>query len=74
MRARSDRVGRESRKIFQGRVEKEGVTCAQIVERLDAIGISEKEANVLNKLSRGKFAAAFLLQCPSTLRMVTLRL
>ncbi|WP_454273355.1 DUF6471 domain-containing protein [Roseovarius sp. MBR-154] len=38
-----------------------GVTYAQLVERLSNIGISEKEANVRNKLTRGKFSAAFLL-------------
>jgi hypothetical protein len=43
--------------------KRKGVTYAQLVEKLAAIGISEKEANVANKLSRGKFTAAFLFQC-----------
>lgn len=33
------------------------------VEKLAEIGVDEKEVNVRNKLSRGKFTAAFLLQC-----------
>ncbi|WP_349038002.1 DUF6471 domain-containing protein [Pseudotabrizicola sp. 4114] len=41
------------------------MTCAQLVEKLAAIGISEKEVNVRNRLSPGKFTAAFLLQCLS---------
>lgn len=40
-----------------------GVTYAQLVEHLSAMGIVEAEANVRNKLSRGKFTAAYLLQC-----------
>ncbi|WP_367891420.1 DUF6471 domain-containing protein [Asticcacaulis sp. ZE23SCel15] len=31
--------------------------------RLAAIGADEKELNVLNKLSRGKFTAAYFLAC-----------
>ena len=49
--------------LLKAELKRKGVTYAQLVERLDAIGISEKEVNVANKLSRGKFSAAFLLQC-----------
>lgn len=46
---------------------RKGVTYAQLVEKLAAIGVDEKEVNVRNKLSRGKFTAAFLLQCLSAI-------
>lgn len=49
--------------ILKAELKRKGVTYAQLVERLADIGISEKEVNVANKLSRGKFSAAFLLQC-----------
>ncbi|NUB42967.1 hypothetical protein GEU84_001090 [Fertoebacter nigrum] len=49
--------------ILKAELKRKGVTYAQLVEKLAAIGINEKEANVANKLSRGKFSAAFLLQC-----------
>lgn len=49
--------------LLKAELKRKGVTYAQLVEKLDAIGISEKEVNVRNKLSRGKFTAAFLLQC-----------
>ncbi len=49
--------------LLKAELKRKGVTYAQLVERLADIGISEKEANVANKLSRGKFSAAFLLQC-----------
>ena len=49
--------------LLKAELKRKGVTYAQLVEKLADIGISEKEANVANKLSRGKFSAAFLLQC-----------
>ena len=51
--------------LLKAELKRKGVTYAQLVEKLDAIGISEKEVNVANKLSRGKFSAAFMLQCLS---------
>ena len=49
--------------ILKAELKRKGVTYAQLVERLAEIGINEKEVNVANKLSRGKFSAAFMLQC-----------
>lgn len=49
--------------LLKAELKRKGVTYAQLVEKLAAIGIDEKEVNVRNKLSRGKFSAAFFLQC-----------
>lgn len=49
--------------ILKAELKRKGVTYAQLVERLSDIGITEKEINVANKLSRGKFSAAFMLAC-----------
>ena len=51
--------------LLKAELKKKGITYAQLVEKLEGIGICEKEVNVRNKLSRGKFTAAFLLQCLS---------
>ena len=51
--------------LLKAELKRKGVTYGQLVERLADIGITEKEVNVRNKLSRGKFTAAFLLQCLS---------
>ena len=45
-----------------------------MVEKLADIGISEKEINIANKLSRGKFSAVFLVQCLEAIGMEELRL
>ena len=60
--------------LLKAELKRKGVTYAQLVEKLADIGISEKEVNVANKLSRGKFSAAFLLQCLSALETATLHL
>ncbi len=60
--------------LLKSELKRKGVTYAQLVEKLDAIGISEKEVNVANKLSRGKFSAAFMLQCLNSLGVTDLRL
>ncbi|MEO9685527.1 MAG: DUF6471 domain-containing protein [Tateyamaria sp.] len=65
---------KQAANLLKSELKRKGVTYAQLVERLDAIGISEKEANVANKLSRGKFSAAFMLACLSALQTVTLHL
>lgn len=49
--------------LLKAELKRKGVTYAGLVEKLAAIGVDEKEANVRNKLSRGKFTAAFLVQC-----------
>lgn len=49
--------------LLKAELKRKGVTYAALVDKLMAIGVEEKEVNVRNKLSRGKFTAAFLLQC-----------
>lgn len=60
--------------LLKAELKRKGVTYAGLVEKLAAMGIDEKEANVRNKLSRGKFTAAFLLQCLRALDIETLHL
>ncbi len=60
--------------LLKAELKRKGVTYAQLVDKLSGIGIEEKEANVRNKLSRGKFSAAFLLQCLSAIGSTVLHL
>ncbi|MEY8830932.1 DUF6471 domain-containing protein [Sedimentitalea sp. XS_ASV28] len=60
--------------LLKAELKRKGVTYAQLVEKLGAIGVSEKEVNVANKLSRGKFSAAFMLQCLSAVGSLQLYL
>ena len=60
--------------MLKGELKRNGVTYAQLVERLAENGISEKEANIANKLARGKFSAVFLVQCLEAIGVKELRL
>lgn len=60
--------------LLKAELKRKGVTYARLVEMLSDIGISEKEVNVANKLSRGKFSAAFMLQCMKAIGTDTLHI
>ena len=60
--------------LLKAHLKMKGVTYAQLVEKLAEMGVGEKEANVRNKLSRGKFTAAFLLQYLEAVQVPTLHL
>ena len=53
----------KARGIIRGEMARQNVTYVQLVERLAAIGVKEDERNLRNKVSRGKFTAAFMLAC-----------
>lgn len=60
--------------LLKAELKRKGVTYAQLVEKLATIGVEEKEANIRNKLSRGKFTAAFMIQCMQAIEVTDLRL
>lgn len=47
---------------------------AGLVEKLAAIGVKDSEANLRNKISRGGFTGAFLIQCLVAMGVSSLRL
>ena len=60
--------------VLKAELKRKGVTYAQLVEGLSTLGIDDKEVNVRNKLSRGKFTASFMLACLEAIGVTTLRL
>jgi hypothetical protein len=52
-----------AKNLLKGELKRRGVTYGQLVEKLEAIGVHETERNLNNKISRGGFTAAFLMQC-----------
>lgn len=61
--------GTKAANLLKAELKRNGLTYAQLAER-----IGDKEVNVRNKLSRGKFTAAFLLQSLSAIGLSELRL
>jgi hypothetical protein len=60
--------------LLKAELKRKGVTYGQLVDRLAEIGVPEKEVNVRNKLARGKFSAAYLLQCLRAIGSQTIHL
>jgi len=64
MKTSHSKLGTENAKgILKAELKRRNMTYADLVENLSAVGVTESEANIRNKISRGTFTAAFFLQC-----------
>ena len=52
-----------AKRLLRAEMARRGVTYQQLADKLAEIGIAQDEHNLRNKVARGKFTAAFLLQC-----------
>jgi len=53
----------KAKNLLKAELKRKGMTYSGLSEKLAEIGIHETERNLNNKISRGGFSAAFLLQC-----------
>ena len=60
--------------LLKAELKRRGVSYAQLVDKMAAIGVVDSEPNIRNKLSRGKFTAVFLIQCLEAIGASSLRL
>lgn len=56
-----------AKNLLKAELKRKGVTYAQLAEKLAEIGVHENERNLNNKISRGGFTAAFMLQALSAI-------
>ncbi len=63
-----------AKNLLKGELKRRGVTYAQLAEKLATVGVTENERNLNNKISRGGFSAAFMLQCLTVIGASSLRL
>ena len=63
-----------AKNLLKGELKRRGITYAGLAEKLATIGVVENERNLNNKISRGGFTAAFLLQCLEAIGSPDLRL
>lgn len=64
----------EAKGILKAEMKRRNITYAQLSEKLLEIDVVESERNLRNKVSRGKFTAAFLMQCLKSMGVKTLHL
>ena len=60
--------------LLKSELKRAGLTYKELVDKLDDIGVHEKEVNIRNKLARGKFSASFLLYCLEAIGVSDLRI
>jgi len=60
--------------ILKAEMKRRNVGYRDLAEKLAAIGVTETEANLRNKVSRGGFTAAFFVQCLVAIGAYTVRL
>ena len=63
-----------AKNLLKAELKRKGVSYRELAEKLTAMGIPESELNIANKISRGGFTAAFLLQCLAVIGASTVRL
>ncbi len=63
-----------AKNLLKAELKRKGVSYRELAEKLTAMGIPESERNIANKISRGGFTAAFLLQCLEAVGARDLRL
>lgn len=63
-----------AKNLLKAELKRRGVSYRELAEKLTAMGIPESERNIANKISRGGFTAAFMLQCLAAVGAATIRL
>lgn len=63
-----------AKNLLKAELKRRGLTYAQLADKLSEIGVHETDRNLNNKISRGGFSAAFMLQCLDAIGASDLRL
>ena len=58
--------------MLKAELKRRNVSYKELAAKLDELGIPDTEANIKNKISRGGFAAVFLVQCLTAIGCCTL--
>jgi len=64
----------KAKNLLKGELKRKGITYAQLSGKLAEKGLHETERNLANKISRGGFTGAFLIQCLEAIGAHTVRL
>lgn len=64
----------KAKTLLRVEMTKQGLSYKDLQAKLAAIGVVEEEPAIRNKVGRGKFSAAFLLQCLEAIGVQSLRL
>jgi hypothetical protein len=62
------------KRLLRAEMARHGITYEELAEKLAAIGVQDTAVNLRNKVARGRFSAAFLVQCLTAMGARALRL
>lgn len=71
---RDDIWAEHAKGLLKAELKRRNLTYRDLADKLTAMGAPESERNLANKISRGGFTAAFLLQCLAAIGCQHLRL
>lgn len=60
--------------VLKAELKRRHVGYKELTEKLAALGITETERNIANKIARGGFTAVFFVQCLTAIGCHTVRL
>jgi hypothetical protein len=60
--------------ILKAELKRKNISYADLAEKLEAIGVSDNERNIANKIARGSFTAIFFIQCLEAIGCQTVHL
>lgn len=72
--ATEDYYAERAKRLFRTEMVRRGITYEMLSERLGALGQPDTPVNLRNKVSRGRFTAAFLLAACEAMGAETIRL
>lgn len=52
-----------AKNLLRAELKRRGLGYKELADRLLEVGVTENDRNIANKISRGSFTAAFLLEC-----------
>ena len=71
---REDLWADQAKALLKSELKRKNVGYRELADRLTEMGVPETERNIANKISRGGFTAAFLLQCFAAIGSQNIRL
>ncbi len=60
--------------VLKAELKRRNVSYKELVEKLGELGVEENDRNIANKLARGGFSAAFMIQCLAAIGCETVHL
>ncbi len=60
--------------VLKAELKRRGIGYKELADRLGAIGVTENEPNIRNKLARGRFTAVFMVQVMAAIGAQEIRL